>query len=219
MVKVDVANSKKNTNKLADQILPELHVTIQDLQSSFALIPESRKFILNKLTQYLKSQKDKAIQLNFICTHNSRRSHLGMIWAAVASTVYKVPMVQTFSGGTEATAFNPRAVTALRTVGFEIPPAVGDNPTYLVHFASDFEPLKCFSKTYDDDSNPERDFAAIMTCAEADDNCPFIPGASFRLPLTYEDPKQADDTPEETARYLERTRQIGRELLYAFSRV
>ncbi|WP_253930624.1 hypothetical protein [Lewinella sp. W8] len=142
-----------------------------------------------------------------------------MIWAAVAAAVYGVEGVCTYSGGTEATAFNPRAVTALRSVGFRIPPAAGDNPTYRVSFSADHQPLVCFSKVYDHPDNPDRDFAAIMTCAEADDNCPFIPGASFRLPLTYEDPKVADGTAEEASKYLERTRQIGREILYVFSRL
>ena len=54
-----------------------------------------------------------------------------------------------------------------------------------------------------------------MTCSDADENCPFIPGAEMRLPLTYEDPKEADDKPEERAVYDERVRQIGREIFYA----
>lgn len=204
---------------MTDFLFPELQITVQELQSSFTLIPEARINRLNKLVQYLDSHKGESIHLNFICTHNSRRSHLGMIWAAVAAAVYGVDEVSTYSGGTEATAFNPRAVTALRSVGFHIPPAEGDNPTYRVSFSAEHEPLVCFSKVFDHPDNPNRDFAAIMTCAEADENCPFIPGASFRLPLTYEDPKVADGTAEEASRYLERTRQIGREILYVFSRL
>ncbi len=58
-----------------------------------------------------------------------------------------------------------------------------------------------------------------MTCSDADENCPFIPGAEFRLPLTYEDPKEADDTPYEESRYDERVRQIGVEMMYVFQQL
>jgi arsenate reductase len=77
----------------------------------------------------------------------------------------------------------------------------------------------CFSKTFDDPFNPDKNFAAIMTCSDADENCPFVPGTEFRLALTYKDPKEADDSPEEASRYDERVRQIGREILYVFSLV
>lgn len=214
-MKVSAVNRKHLT--LKTRLYPELRRTVQELQLSFHQIPDTRKIELRKLSQYIDKQNPNLIHLNFICTHNSRRSHLGMIWAAVAARVYNVPGVKTFSGGTEATAFNPRAVRALRTVGFRIPEARGENPNYLVAFGPDVAPLECFSKKYDHPANPTNSFAAIMTCSHADENCPFIPGASLRLPLTYEDPKLADGRPEESARYLERTHQIGRELLYAFS--
>jgi arsenate reductase len=61
---------------------------------------------------------------------------------------------------------------------------------------------------------PDRDFAALMTCSEADAGCPFIPGAAFRLPLTYADPKEADGTDHEVERYDERVREIGGEVFY-----
>jgi arsenate reductase len=41
----------------------------------------------------------------------------------------------------------------------------------------------------------------------------------LRLPVTYDDPKNFDDTPQEEEKYRERVRQIGREMLYAFSKV
>ncbi|MBV6655633.1 MAG: hypothetical protein KI786_17825, partial [Mameliella sp.] len=120
---------------------------------------------------------------------------------------------------TEATAFNPRAVAAIQRIGFKVDDPGGANPLYRVSFGEDLDPLVSFSKTYDDAANPTQHFAAIMTCSDADEHCPFIPGAEFRLPLTYEDPKLADDTPEEANRYDERVRQIGREMLYAMQLV
>ena len=107
-------------------------------------------------------------------------------------------------------------MAALERAGFPIKNPGGENPRYEVDYALDTAPLICFSKTYDDPINPKAQFAAIMTCSDADENCPFIPGAELRLPLTYEDPKIADDTPQEAACYEERLRQIGREILYAF---
>lgn len=197
---------------------PVLAQTINELAQTFSTIPEARKETLGKLADYISKQKGQGVRLNFICTHNSRRSHLGMIWAAVAAARYGLS-VETFSGGTEATAFNPRAVAALERAGFRIENPGGSNPAYQVYFADAEQPLICFSKKYDDEANPSADFAAIMTCSEADQGCPFIPGAAWRLPLTYEDPKAADDTPAEETRYDERTAQIGREILYAFSLV
>lgn len=198
---------------------PGISAFLAQRTSEFHQIPAARKQQLARLAAYVQAKNDQPVHLNFICTHNSRRSHLGMIWAAVAATHYGLENVLTYSGGTEATAFNPRAVAALERAGFRIENPGGDNPHYRVYYAEDRPPLVCFSKVYDHPENPDKDFAAIMTCSEADENCPFIPGAKLRLPLTYEDPKAADDTPEETARYDERTAQIGRELLYAFSLV
>lgn len=198
---------------------PDLTTLLARLTAEAVLIPSHRKQQLAELSAYVKENKDQPTRLNFICTHNSRRSHLGMIWAAVAAAHYGLENVVSYSGGTEATAFNPRAVAALQRAGFYVECPEGENPHYLVHFSEDKPPLVCFSKVYDHPDNPKQDFAAIMTCSDADENCPVIPGVELRLPLTYEDPKVADDTPIEEERYDERVAQIGRELLYAFSLV
>jgi arsenate reductase len=107
----------------------------------------------------------------------------------------------------------------MRRVGFKIKGAIEDNPRYEVTLAEDVLAMIVYSKMFDAPVNPKQGFAAIMTCSEADEACPFIPGASWRLSLPYEDPKVADDTPEEEARYDERVRQIGREILYIFRHV
>lgn len=201
------------------KISKELSQYIEELIHESALIPDLRKEKLGQLATYIdkKIMTDSAVQLIFICTHNSRRSHIAQIWAAAAATWFDLSKVLAFSGGTEATAFNPRAVDALRRAGFKIDGTEGTNPKYLVGYGENIAPLKCFSKTYDHPSNPEKNFAAIMTCSDAEENCPFIPGAELRLSLNYDDPKVADDTPDETTRYDERVRQIGREIFFAFS--
>ncbi len=200
---------------------PPLHSYIEDLLQEPDLISEDRRKTLMALAQYVqkKIQEEQAIRLNFICTHNSRRSHISQIWAACASAFYGLENVHTYSGGTEATAFHPNAVESMERAGFGIEKPGGDNPHYQVSFASDHEPLECFSKTFDDPYNPSANFAAIMTCSQADENCPFVPGTEMRLSLTYEDPKAGDGTPKEQAVYDERVKQIGREIFYAFSQV
>jgi len=201
------------------QLYPALLDYVKARRSEFTQIPEARKALLKQLAQYISEQLNEAtsVSLNFICTHNSRRSHLSQIWAATALAYHGVGGVQTYSGGTEATTFHPNAVAALQRAGFQIENPGGDNPHYQVTFARAAPVLECFSKVYDDPFNPQQDFVAIMTCSDADENCPYILGAAFRLPLTYEDPKVADSTPQESEKYDATLRLIGRELLYACS--
>ena len=189
---------------------------------SFDEISDERKVILNRLSEAIQqsiNQRGK-VKLIYVCTHNSRRSHFGQIWSKVAATYFNIDVVETFSGGTEATAFNPNAIEVMRNQGFEITTNEmnSDNPVYLVDFGVK-EKIVCFSKVYDHDVNPKSDFIAVMTCSDAEENCPFIPGVSFRMATTYEDPKKFDDTPLQESKYLERSRQIALECMYVFSKI
>ncbi len=204
------------------ELFPSLHITLNLLVNEFSLIPMERKRTLSELTQFVKKkvEANQKACLNFICTHNSRRSHVAQIWAKTAAHYFNTPNVECFSGGVETTAFNQRAVKAMRDVGFDIAKIKeGDNPVYEVRFPSDAAPIISFSKKYDDSFNPNKDFAAIMTCTHADENCPLVLGASVRIAITYDDPKDFDGTNQEEAKYKERVDQIGREILYAFSQV
>jgi arsenate reductase len=203
-------------------ILPSLQKTIEQLVKEFSQIPDDRKTLIGDLSEFVeqKSGAGEKINLNFICTHNSRRSHIAQVWAQTAAYYFGISNIETFSGGTEATAFNPRAVKAMRAAGFDISVKKdGANPTYEARYSNDAPPLVLFSKKYDDPFNPSNDFAAIMTCSHADENCPIVTGASKRIALTYNDPKDFDGTPQEAQKYSERVNEIGREILYAFSRV
>lgn len=195
---------------------------IQEFEAQFPEISNERKIILNQLTRFIQAKKElnASIDLNFICTHNSRRSHIAQFWAQAAAAYYGIKNVHCFSGGTEATALNPRAVKAMQDAGFSITKTKeGENPVYEVWYADGEKPVIAFSKTYDDPFNLTKDFAAIMTCSHADENCPLVFGASERIALTYNDPKEFDGTPQETEKYAERVHQIGTEIFYAFSRV
>ncbi len=201
---------------------PKIRSYMDGLKKDFGIIPQQRKELLENISQYItkKLVQNKEINLVYICTHNSRRSHYGQIWAKVASVYYGIKNINTFSGGTEATAFNINAINALKRVGFDIKPIhVEKNSTYHVLFADSEKPIICFSKVYDDPKNPQSDFAAIMTCSEAEENCPFIPGVELRIGTTYDDPKAFDGTPQQDEKYDERCKQIALESLYVFSKV
>lgn len=203
-------------------LYPTLQNTILHFASAFSEIPADRKIILRQLTDFIQTKINSSApaQLNFICTHNSRRSHISQIWAQAAATYYGIENVFCYSGGTEATAFNPRAVKAMSAAGFQIlKKDESANPRYEVRFSDFNPPVIAFSKVYNDAFNPQKDFAAIMTCSHADENCPLVLGASARIALTYDDPKEFDGTPLEESKYTERVYEIGREIFHAFSQV
>jgi arsenate reductase (thioredoxin) len=197
--------------------------SIERLLPAIDDIPQARRDKLDQLAAFVRSRRSvgAAARLTFICTGNSRRSHLGQLWAAAAAHFYGIDSVETYSGGTEPSAFNPRTIAAVVRAGFvvEPPQQAGDNPHYRVTYAPDAPAIAAFSKRFDDASNPHTDFAAVMTCTEADQGCPFVPGAALRVSLPYDDPKIADDTPEEAQRYDERSQQIATEMLYLFAKV
>ena len=186
-------------------------------------IENHRKVLLKPLQEYI-SQKVKQkteINLNFICTHNSRRSQFSQIWSDVAVAYYKLP-IRSYSGGVEVTAFNPRAVQSCKRLGFQVSTKdnnLKDNPKYEVAFSDQTDPSLCFSKTFDDISSPNSNFFAMMTCDHADENCPFIPGALQRIPFRFEDPKAFDDTALEADKYDERSIEIGSEIFYILGEV
>lgn len=187
----------------------------------FDQITEERKATLQDIANYIRDKKtaNQVIQLVYICTHNSRRSHFGQIWGAVAAAYYEMPTVLTYSGGTEATAFHSNALAAVARAGFEIKIVEdSENPLYEIIFGQDRSTV-CFSKKFNDPSNPQSNFAAIMTCSDADENCPFIPKVDIRIATTYDDPKVFDGTELQDDKYNERCAQIAREILYCFSEI
>jgi arsenate reductase len=182
-------------------------------------ISEARKEVLNPLRDYIASKtgETQEIHLNFICTHNSRRSHLGQVWAQVMAAYFNTPDVLTYSGGTEDTAVFPKIVETLKNQHLQVELVdETENPVYAVAY-SENDAIYLFSKKFDDSSNPEADFAAIMTCSQADEDCPVITGAEERFAITYEDPKASDDTDQQEETYLERSIQIATEMKYVFS--
>lgn len=206
--------------KNSKKIFPELEKTLQSLSTTS--INEERKKILQDLIDFIQSkiETQEPITINFICTHNSRRSHLSQVWAQAIAYYLDIDKVYCYSGGTEATALFPMAAKTLANQGFEVSAlSEGKNPIYSIKYAQNAHPVIGFSKVYNNDFNPKSDFVAIMTCSQADVGCPFIVGAEKRVPITYEDPKAFDNTPQQGEKYSERSIQIATELFYVFSTI
>lgn len=181
-----------------------------------------RKTALQPLIDFIQKKVNdrEDIRLNFICTHNSRRSHLSQVWAQTMASYFNIKNVFCYSGGTEATALFPFVAETLKKSGFQIQMiSKGNNPIYDIKYAKNESPVVGFSKKFDDPFNPQSKFAAIMTCSQADNDCPFIPGAEKRIPIPFEDPKLFDSTPQQSEKYRERSLQIASELFYVFSQI
>ena len=193
-------------------MLAKLNSTIEQVLK--IPIPDNRKVILDKFKDYIQNKLEigETPRLNFICTHNSRRSQFSQIWAQTAAAFFAID-VECFSGGVELTAFNERAVASILRCGFKVEKEGEINPKYSVYYDTKSKPIVAFSKLFDNTPSP---FAAVMTCAHADENCPFIPAAECRIPVRYDDPKAFDDTALEAEKYDERSIQIASEMFYVF---
>ncbi|MFV8340988.1 low molecular weight phosphatase family protein [Flavobacterium sp. XS2P39] len=205
---------------LTNTVFPKIEETIRAFD--FKSITAERKIILQPLIDFIQNKvaDQQEIRLNMICTHNSRRSHLSQVWAQTAAAHYNIKNVFCYSGGTEATALFPMVAKTLEQTGFKIKTiAEGNNPIYAIKYSENEHPIIGFSKTYDADFNPQSEFAAILTCSQADAGCPFIAGAEKRIPIPFEDPKAFDNTPQQAEKYQERSVQIATEIFYVFSQI
>ena len=202
------------------KVFDNIEATISTL--NIETIPNERKEALQAFVGFLKdkAQKGETIRIHFICTHNSRRSHLSQVWAQTMAHYFGIKNVFCYSGGTEATALFPMVAETLRDTGFEVDAiSNGENPVYSIKYSENEHPVIGFSKRLDDDFNPKSSFVAIMTCDSANEACPFVPGAEKRIPITFEDPKAFDGTPQQAEKYSERSLQIATELFYVFSQI
>lgn len=213
----------------------------QKVETNLTTVPVDRQDELKSLANYIAKsiKQDGNVDLMFICTHNSRRSHFGQIWAAAAAHHLGIQGVRTYSAGTEATAFNARAIAAVERAGMiaeHIPDPILlqqqdtgnkqlrfvnaidlNNKVMMITVGKGAKPVFCFSKTIDHPLNPAADFGAIMTCSSADAACPIVKGANFRVAIPYVDPKVSDGKPEESATYDERCLQIATEMLWVMN--
>lgn len=206
--------------EMPSDIFPEIEEVIQNLNPETLSV--ERRNLLDPLVTYIQKRvkEEQEVRLNFICTHNSRRSHLSQVWAQTLAAWHGIKNILCYSGGTEATALFPMVAETLKNSGFQIEKlSEGNNPVYSIKYGANAHPVIGFSKAFDDPFNPRSGFAAVMTCSQADEGCPFIAGADLRVPMTFEDPKVFDNTPQQIEKYRERSLQIATELNYIFSRI
>jgi arsenate reductase len=184
----------------------------------FDQLTEERKSAIAKIAAYIKYKENEPINLLFVCTHNSRRSIFGQVWAKVASHYFGFENVETFSGGTEETEFSANAVQALLYTGFDMTvEGESDNAVHNMIFDKPENACTCFSKLVDARINPDENFGTILTCYHADENCPVVDGSELRISLPYVDPKFSDGTDLQIATYLNTSKEIATEMLYLFS--
>lgn len=202
---------------MPNRLLPDLRDYIAHRLAELENLSDGRRTKLDRLAGYWArslQQQDHA-RLLFVCTHNSRRSHFAQIWAQVAALWFGLDRTATYSGGTESTALHDHTAASLQRAGFDLQTiSNGSNPVREIRYSQVIPPVIGFSKTIDHPANPTGEFGAVMTCAEADADCPFVPGAEFRLALPFEDPKSADGSPEQDRTYDRRQAQIARQMLY-----
>lgn len=175
-----------------------------------------RKRVLDQIITYIRKQQsnNQSVQLMFVCTHNSRRSQFGQIWTAILSAHYGLNLLA-FSGGTEVTKTHATVLDVFKQL--QVPILSEDETTnqkHLIHI--DNKTITVFSKLYNHPHNPKSNFAALMTCSEAAENCPYIQGCDLRIPLSYDDPKIFDGTNEELNAYQKTSDEVARELVYVF---
>lgn len=200
---------------MSKKLYPRINATLNEVLESVQAPDPARIEKLRPISEWLKSNPEDR-SLLFVCTHNSRRSHMAQFWALAAAEFYDITSVRTYSAGTEATAMHPHTVEALAECGFEIsvPDMVASNPVYTVRLGGLLPMVPGFSKKIDHESLPKSNFCAVLVCDEAAEACPFVPGASLRAPLSFQDPKESDGTPKRRTVYLNRSKEIAREMLW-----
>lgn len=186
------------------------------------VLDEKRKALLIEISESIKEiyvNNNQQVSINFICTHNSRRSQLGQVWTFFASHYFGLN-ISSFSGGTEVTAFHRNTVKTLKDVGFsfQVEEFSHQNPVYQVSFEGTRNYILGFSKTFDHDIN-QAPYVAITTCNSADENCPYIAEAVKRFHLPYIDPKGSDGTPNQAEAYLKTNKMVASEIYFIFDRI
>jgi arsenate reductase len=108
----------------------------------------------------------------FLCTHNSARSQMAEgLLRHLSGDRFEV-----MSAGTEATHVRPLAIRAMDEIGVDISFQESKSLERYLHETFDY---------------------VITVCDDANEACPFFPGASQRLHWSFEDPSRAEGPEEE----------------------
>ena len=205
-----------SSQKLKIEINKDLLAYTEDRIDDFENIQDERKAQLEDIGIFLMSSLDHHDNFSalFVCTHNSRRSHLADTWFKYGLVYYGIHSFSSYSGGTEATAFNVNAIDALKRAGFTVDYDMNkENPVVSVS-PGNYPVWNMQSKKYTHKINPKTDFVAIMVCSDADRSCPIVEGAEGRFSLPYNDPRHYDGTPAMDLQYDKTVEEIATEMLY-----
>lgn len=192
---------------------------LREYACRFDSIAVERKIVLQQLALSIRqsiAEYDRA-DILYVCTHNARRSHFGQVAAALAAAFYGIEQIYTYSAGTETTHVHIQTIKAIEALGCTVLKMnETTNPKYQINFDGPHT-LTCYSKTIHDSMLPKQEYIAVMTCTDAEQNCPFLPLAIARIALPYADPKIADGTGNEALIYFACFEQILTEALYVFA--
>lgn len=182
-------------------------------------VSNKRVFLINEIVNYIykKTSENKIPKLNFICTHNSRRSQFCQFWASFFSNYYNIKC-EVYSGGTVETEVHKSVLNNISDYGFNISFKECNNPIYSIKFKNQ-NLGNYFSKFYYNFENPKNEFAAIMTCSDAENNCPVVEGSEIKFSLPYEDPKKYDKSKNEKNEYKKTSESIASEMNYLFKTI
>ncbi|WP_196893237.1 low molecular weight phosphatase family protein [Aureivirga marina] len=182
-------------------------------------ITNDRKETLNDiakavLDEYLRNER---VNLNFICSHNSRRSQFAQIWGNYAINFFSIPNMECFSGGTVVTALHRNTVKTLKEVGFrfDVKTFNHQNPEYLISYQDCKKPILAYSKLIEDQNN-KSPYIAITTCNSIEKNCPLFTDCLAYFQLPYTDPKNYDYTALKNEKYNELNMNIASEMAFLF---
>jgi len=156
---------------------------------------------VKKISQELKSSINTYKKIVFICTHNSRRSQLCEVWGSILSKRFNLDLFF-YSAGTKKTEVYTEVIKSLQRAGLEIDM---EGKIKLMH-----NQIELHSKTLDEIKEDE--FIAMMTCSDAEKNCPVDQRSKKNIILFYDDPKKYDRTIHESNEYDKTCRLIASEL-------
>lgn len=199
----------------------QLKTTIQSLNTE--QITNDRKELLLQLVDVIQQDLagNQTVAINFICTHNSRRSIFSQAWAQALFSYYGLTNFSFYSGGTETTAVYPEVLKTLQSSGFVVhPKTTGINPIYTLKTSETSTVIELFSKVYNDStSNSDSNFIAVLTCSQVANDCPVVQGASYRIALPFTDPKLYDNSNLKSSKYLETSMLIATELKFVAQQI
>ena len=175
------------------------------------------------LTVTVSFSQENDLKVNFICTHNSRRSHFSEVLFRTAALYYGLKNVYTFSGGTESTALFPEVAQSFARHGFKVLPIQAYNQQAYKIFIENLEKEDTtpvlFSKKYNNEYNAQENYHAVMVCDSANESCPIVHGSKKRHSLMFVDPKKSDGELNQSHVYDNTLALIASELAFVARRV